>query len=764
MLCVFATLGMSAWAPAPRLPFSFLFFFSFSLFVEVFFLYCYHPLPLALWPAGDKSRSVMFRVPRLAGGFAAAPTVLSATRRLCSTGEGGDKDERRCTAGEAKPTSSSSSKAQTGNGSPPGLLSPGVTYPKGFEAFYSQHMTRKLPFARVPAEYVNRAYVMSTEERILIALITAKAQKTRRVRLLAAFMCLFGVVGAVRFYILQSYGEGDLSDYTAVEVDMAKHRAVFRGPKGERIGVRNFVDYRAFEAHCDSDKDVLVKVRVYYPWVPMLLLCLLPLLAVTHSSFNMTAKIASYAAEKSTFTFKRELSVATRLSDVAGLTEAKHEVVEVIDFLKNPCRYRVLGAKLPKGVLLDGPPGVGKTLLAKAIAGEAMLPFLSCSGSEFEEVYVGVGAQRVRELFKQAHECKPCVVFVDEIDAFGRKRKSDSGGSSRGTLNAFLSEMDGFKDATGIMVLAATNRADILDNALTRSGRFDRKITLEKPSHKDRVAIAEVHLAPLKLDPSSTVRGYGETVAALTPGCSGADIFNICNEAAIQAARESKDYVLQRHFHQAVDRVLVGLEKSAVKLSDSERERIAFHEAGLVVLHWFQEKTDPIVKTTILPRGRHRHGVTQKLPQTAFISTQEQLMQSLVARLGGYVAEEYFFHDVSTSAAEDVQSATDRARQLVCTYGMDPEVIGHFGYNIDQEDSIQKPFGPAKEDVIDEAVHRLITGALDQARAILKQHLEKTRIVAGLLARQETLTAHELWLVLGDRPVMTKEFRTYLES
>lgn len=719
----------------------------------------------------------MFRIPRSAHlSFAAA--ALQTSKCFCATGSNSDgkadapkEGEKATVAGgvssksrsnnNTSNTSTSDSNAAVGRA--PGLSSE-KRYPKGFEAFYSVSLLRRLPFSRPSSESVNRAYAMSSDERMLIAIISAKARKARRVRILVIFSCLFGVTMAVRFYFLHSRAEGDISGYTTVEVDLAGHRAVFRGQKGEALGVRNFVDYRAFEASCDSNKDILVGIQTYYPWVPMLLLCLLPLLALTHSLFNTSARLASLTAEKSSYSFKRELSVATRLSDVAGLTEAKHEVVEVIDFLKNPSRYQALGAKLPKGVLLDGPPGVGKTLLAKAIAGEAMVPFLSCSGSEFEEVYVGVGAQRARELFKQAHECKPCVVFVDEIDAFGRKRKSDSGGSLRGTLNAFLSEMDGFKDSTGIMVLAATNRADILDNALTRSGRFDRKITLEKPSHKDRVAIAEVHLAPLKLEPSGTIRGFAETVAALTPGCSGADIFNICNEAAIQAAREGKEYVSTRHFHQAVDRVLVGLEKSAVKLSDAERERISFHEAGKVVLHWFQEKTDPVIKTTILPRGQHRSGVTQKLPQTAFISTQEQLMQGMVAQLGGYVAEEYFFKDVSTSAADDVQHATNRARQVVCTYGMDPENIGHFGYNLDQEDSIQKPFGPLKEDIVDEAVHKLITEALNRARSILKQYLREVRALAGLLARQETLTAHELWLLLGDRPVMTKEFRTYLES
>ncbi|RNF00960.1 mitochondrial ATP-dependent zinc metallopeptidase [Trypanosoma rangeli] len=710
----------------------------------------------------------MFRPLRVIDVSPFVAHVLNTRVRFCATGGGennninndnNNKDERNGKTGERDAKAPKSSTPSTAN-----ILS-GKRYPKGFEAFYSKYILGKMPFTRVPAESVKRAYTMSPEERILTMNLAAKALKWKRIRRIGVICFLLSAIAMARMYVARSYMVGDINNYAAVAVDLSKHTAAFLDEKGKYLGVRNFVDYRAFEASCDEGMDIFVLFHSYYPWVPMLLLCLLPLLAATNSTFSRSAKMASVVAEKSRFNFKREISVSTRLGDVAGLTEAKHEVVEVIDFLKNPARYQALGAKLPKGVLLDGPPGVGKTLLAKAIAGEAMVPFLSCSGSEFEEVYVGVGAQRVRELFRQAHEHKPCVVFVDEIDAFGRKRKSETGGgSSRGTLNAFLSELDGFKDATGIMVLAATNRADILDNALTRSGRFDRKITLEKPSYKDREAIAEVHLKPLKLEVSSNIHEYARIVAALTPGCSGADIFNICNEAAIQAAREKKEYVSQHHFHQAVERVLVGLERSAVKLSETERERIAFHEAGVVILHWFQEKTDPVVKTTILPRGRHRTGVTQRLPQTAFISTQEQLMQNLAAQLGGYVAEEYFFQDVSTNAAEDVQSATNKVRHFVCTYGMDPEAIGHFGYQLDREDSIQKPFGPVKEDLVDQSVHKLLEVALGSARSILLQYLDKTRVVAGLLMRQETLTAHELWLVLGDRPVMTREFRGYLES
>ncbi|KAK7197463.1 mitochondrial ATP-dependent zinc metallopeptidase [Novymonas esmeraldas] len=619
---------------------------------------------------------------------------------------------------------------------------------------------------RSPADSVQRAYAMSPQERILIAQIAARARLQRTWRQLGVFSVLLSALVGYRLYTAQARLDADVSGYKAVVVDVPGHTAVYVDDNGKFIGVRNFIDFAAFEATCDPDKDVLVQFGTYYPWVPMLLLCLLPVLAVVNAGFNGSARMITMAAqaEKSRFTFKREMSVSTRLKDVAGLTEAKHEVVEVIDFLKHPERYQTLGAKLPKGVLLDGPPGVGKTLLAKAVAGEAMVPFVSCSGSEFEEVYVGVGAQRVRELFREAHNCKPCVVFIDEIDAFGRKRRSDGNGSSRGTLNAFLAALDGFKDASGIMVLAATNRADILDNALTRSGRFDRKISLEKPSYKDRVAIALVHLQPLHLDPVSPLQSYAETVAALTPGCSGADIFNVCNEAAIQAAREDKESVGARHFHLAVERVLVGLEKSAVKYTPHEKERLAYHEAGVVVLNWFQRDTDPVIKSTILPRGRHRTGVTQKLPQNIYISTQERLLQRIVGRLGGYVAEEHFFSDVSTSAAEDLQQATSMARDMVCVYGMDPAQIGHMGFELDRDDTLQKPFGPEKENAVDGAVEAIVQSCLERARALVQEHLGHTRVIAGLLLKQETLNAQEMWFALGDRPVMSKEFQTYLES
>ncbi|CCW60561.1 unnamed protein product [Phytomonas sp. EM1] len=638
--------------------------------------------------------------------------------------------------------------------------------PKGFESFYAKPLLARMPPQHKPSDSIVRAYGVLPEERIIIMEI---ATRMRLLKLLRNLMIISGFVVGItlyRWYMEESNQSADITDYKSVVVDVPRHTARFLNDRGRTVGVRYFIDFAEFEKTCDPEKDILLEFSSYFPWVPMLLLCLMPILAAVNAKFNGSAKMATMMAqaEKKRFNFKRETSVTTRLSDVAGLTEAKHEVLEVVDFLKHPERYQQLGARLPKGVLLDGPPGVGKTLLAKAVAGEAMVPFVSCSGSEFDEVYVGVGAQRVRELFREANKCKPCVVFVDEIDSFGRKRHSDSSGNTRGTLNAFLSELDGFKDSSGIIVLAATNRADILDNALTRSGRFDRKVSLEKPSHKDRVAIALVHLQPLCLEPSTKPEDYAETIAALTPGCSGADIANICNEAAIHAARGAQEHVTTKHFHAAMERVLMGLEKSAVRYTPNEKERIAYHEAGIVVLNWFQEGTDPVIKTTILPRGQHRTGVTQMLPKRAYISTEEQLLQRIVGILGGYVAEEFFFHDVSTSAANDLQNATKLALEMVCTYGMDPKNIGHFGYEVERHDAIQKPFGQEKENAVDESVERIVHMCLGRARALLHEHHHHVRVIGGLLIRQETLNAHDLWFALGARPAMSEEFQAYLES
>lgn len=714
--------------------------------------------------------------------FNAHPSMLQV--RFTGTGKGNTPVNKEDVPTEGKPeqgvlpeTKDTGPKVATGGSgfTPPKVIPHKPVVPAGFERFFQKEfLQRQPPSCKNGDESVfesqQRAATPAPEE-VVLWYHQLNARRRRRMIVLA-FCCGAFVAGRVLF---GGYGAapGDLAalEYVRVVMDLPSHAAYFVDENGKQVGMGQFIDPKAFYAEMVANgKDVLVTVHSYFPLVPLLMLCVLPAITLLHGAFTMSARMSAKEAvrgsvgalEKPRFRFKKESGLTTRLADVAGLTEAKHEVTEVIDFLKNPDRFVELGAKLPKGVLLDGPPGTGKTLLAKAVAGEANVNFVSCSGSEFDEVFVGVGAKRVRELFKEARASRPCVIFVDEIDAFGRQRSTDGGGSTRSTLNAFLSELDGFHEASGIIVLAATNRADVLDNALTRSGRFDRKITIDLPPHKDRVAIAKVHLAPLKLSGgASALDSFAESLASLTPGCSGADIFNICNEAAIIAAREDKEAVDLRCFQQAIDRVRVGLERKATKLSEHERTRLAFHEAGHVVLSWMQKFTDPVIKTSIAPRGT-RIAHTQKLPHEVFISTQERLRQNMIARLGGFVAEELFFQDISSEAAEDLKAVTDSAMREVCEYGMDKEV-GHVGYEF-KDNAVQKPFGPKREDIIDNRVANVVEICASRARELVKLYEEQIKIVAGSLLKQETLTAQELWLLLGDRPEMSKEFVTYLQS
>ena len=520
--------------------------------------------------------------------------------------------------------------------------------------------------------------------------------------------------------------------------------------------------------------DFLIKVPTHFPWLVLGFVWLMPFFASLSNGMLMGMNTASGVAEataavKARFRFRTEQTVKVRLADVAGLTEVKQEVTEVIDMLKFPFKYSALGAKVPKGILLDGPPGVGKTLLAKAVAGECGLPFISCSGSEFEEVYVGTGALRIRELFKQARKHRPCVVFIDEIDTFGRKRRSDKNGNSRGTINAFLSEMDGFTESNDIMVLAATNRADVLDEAMTRTGRFDRKISFEKPPHSDRVAIALVHLKKIKLEANLTQAAVAEVLASSLPGATGADIFNVCNEAAIIATRLEKTAVPLECFHMAIDRILLGLEKKAKKLAGTERERLAYHEAGHIVLNWFTSTTDPITKVTIAPRGGSKVGSAATLPQDRYIYTQEMLHERMMVKLGGFLAEEHFFHEVSTNAASDLKDVTQRAYDELCRYGMSPQQVGHFNYVDSLSDSgsyvtVRNPYGEAKGDVIDAEVKRIVHDVKERARQLFMEHLDEVRIIAGKLLKEETLVAKDLWLLLGPRTTTSPEFKKYLEA
>ncbi|MBS1914740.1 MAG: ATP-dependent zinc metalloprotease FtsH [Bacteroidetes bacterium] len=439
--------------------------------------------------------------------------------------------------------------------------------------------------------------------------------------------------------------------------------------------------------------------------------------------------------------------------DVAGLEEAKTEIKEIVDFLKNPDTYTRLGAKIPKGVILVGPPGTGKTLLAKAIAGEAQVPFFSISGSEFVEMFVGVGASRVRDLFDRAKEKAPCIIFIDEIDAIGRSRGkgaflSGANDERESTLNQLLTEMDGFSTNSGVIVLAATNRADMLDAALLRPGRFDRHIYLELPNQSEREAIFKVHLRPIKTEQDIDVR----FLVAQTPGFSGADIANICNEAALMAARKKKSKVERQDFLDAIDRVVAGLEKKSKIISPEEKKIIAYHEAGHAVTSWLLTSVDPLAKVSIIPRGKSL-GAAWYLPEEKQLRSKKAFAEHLCATLGGRAAEEIIFGDVSSGALDDLEKATKEAYTMVAYYGFD-ELIGNTSFydSTGQHDtSIQKPYSEATGRIIDEQVRKLISSAYNDTKSLLEKNKNGLIQIAGLLLQKEVIYKEDIEKVLGKR-------------
>ena len=438
--------------------------------------------------------------------------------------------------------------------------------------------------------------------------------------------------------------------------------------------------------------------------------------------------------------------------DVAGLEEAKVEIMEIVDFLKNAPKYRELGAKIPKGALLVGPPGTGKTLLAKAVAGEANVPFLSISGSDFVEMFVGVGASRVRDLFDQAKKKAPCIVFIDEIDAIGRARGKNAGFSGNdereNTLNQLLTEMDGFQTNAGVIVLAATNRADILDKALMRAGRFDRQIEVGLPELNERKEIFEVHLRKLKLDKDLD----REFLAKQTPGFSGADIANVCNEAALIAARHNKDCVSKDDFLAAVDRIIGGLERKNKVISPMEKKTIAYHEAGHATVSWLLEHANPLVKVTIIPRGRAL-GAAWYLPEERHLTTREQMMQELASLLAGRVAEEKFFGHLSTGALNDLERVTKQCYAMVAYYGMS-EAVGSMSYydSTGQSDmAFTKPYSERTAQQIDDEVRALIAKARAMAEQIIDEHREGLIELAELLLEREVVFPEDVEKIFGKR-------------
>jgi cell division protease FtsH len=449
--------------------------------------------------------------------------------------------------------------------------------------------------------------------------------------------------------------------------------------------------------------------------------------------------------------FEKGTRVNITFNDVAGLDEAKVEVMEIVDFLKNPKKYTALGGKIPKGALLVGPPGTGKTLLAKAVAGEAQVPFFSMSGSDFVELFVGVGASRVRDLFKQAREKAPCIVFIDEIDAIGRARGKNvvmSNDERENTLNQLLVEMDGFSGDTGIIVLAATNRPDVLDTALLRPGRFDRQISIDIPDVKGREKIFEVHLKPIKKSKDLNIN----KLAVQTPGFAGADIANICNEAALIAARKGKEEVEMSDFNDAIDRVIGGLEKKNKIISPYEKKVIAFHEAGHAVCGWFLEHAHPLIKVSIVPRGVAALGYAQYLPKEQYLYTLDQMQDQMVALFGGRAAEELIFGKVSTGAQNDLERITKMSYSMVSIYGMNEKIGNISYYDGNQEYSMSKPYSEETAKIIDEEVRKLIAEQYVRTKDLLKQHIHHLNALAEELLKKEVLYKDDLERLIGKRP------------
>lgn len=452
--------------------------------------------------------------------------------------------------------------------------------------------------------------------------------------------------------------------------------------------------------------------------------------------------------------FDKGTRVNITFNDVAGLDEAKVEVMEIVDFLKQPKKYTALGGKIPKGALLVGPPGTGKTLLAKAMAGEAQVPFFSMSGSDFVELFVGVGASRVRDLFKQAREKAPCIIFIDEIDAIGRARGKNvmmSNDERENTLNQLLVEMDGFGTDSGIIILAATNRPDVLDSALLRPGRFDRQISIDKPDLVGREAIFEVHLKPIKKSPNLDIR----KLAAMTPGFAGADIANVCNEAALIAARKGKSEVEMEDFNDAVDRVIGGLEKKNKIISPEEKEVIAYHEAGHAICGWYLEHANPLVKVTIVPRGVAALGYAQYLPKEQYLYNTEQLMDDICMTLGGRAVEDIVFGKVSTGAQNDLQVITRMAYAMVTVYGMNDKVGNVSFYDPNSDQAFTKPYSEETAKMIDEEVRSLIERAYVRTKALLTERLENVKVLAQELLKKEVLYQADLERLIGKRPYDT---------
>ena len=521
-----------------------------------------------------------------------------------------------------------------------------------------------------------------------------------------------------------------------------------------------FSDSETVQIFYNNEQSIWDSIWAWLPFVFLILIWLFFMKRMSGGSGGGPGSQIFNIGKSQAQLYDKESDVKTTFNDVAGLEGAKEEVQEIVDFLKSPEKYTKLGGKIPRGALLVGPPGTGKTLLAKAVAGEAQVPFFSLSGSDFVEMFVGVGASRVRDLFKQAKEKAPCIIFIDEIDAIGRARgKNPNMGSNderENTLNQLLTEMDGFGTNSGVIILAATNRADILDRALMRAGRFDRQIYVDMPDLNERKEIFDVHLKPIKLEKKLDK----DFLARQTPGFSGADIANICNEAALIAARKKKSSVQKQDFLDAVDRIIGGLEKKNKIITKQEKKTIAYHESGHATVSWMLEHANPLVKVTIVPRGRSL-GAAWYLPEERSLTTTEQILDEMCAALGGRAAESVIFNKISTGALSDLEKVTKQAMAMVTIYGLD-EKIGNVSYYDSQNQGygFTKPYSEETAKIIDQEIKKIIDTQYERAKSILRKHEDKLHQLANKLLETEVIFKEDLEVIFGKRPFEKEEIVT----
>lgn len=522
--------------------------------------------------------------------------------------------------------------------------------------------------------------------------------------------------------------------------------------KSEEVKAQIIRDYKPVIITYDNSKDWGLEVIGWILPIVIIVIIWLVIMRSMNKGGPGGGQIFNFGKSKAQL-FDKNTAVSVSFKDVAGLEGAKEEIIEIVDFLKNPTKYTELGGKIPKGVLLVGPPGTGKTLLAKAVAGEAKVPFFTMSGSDFVEMFVGVGASRVRDLFKTAKEKAPCIIFIDEIDAIGRARGknafSGSNDERENTLNALLTEMDGFSTNNGVIILAATNRADVLDKALMRAGRFDRQIHVELPDVEERKEIFHVHIRNLKLAKDFD----SDFFARQTPGFSGADIANVCNEAALIAARKAKKEISREDFLDAIDRIVGGLERRSKIISPNEKRVIAFHEAGHATVSWLIKYASPLVKVTIVPRGKSL-GAAWYLPEERQITTFEQMFDEMTATLGGRAAEDVIFGKVSTGALNDLERVSKQAYAIVVYFGMNEKIgnVSYYDSSGQNEYTFQKPYSDDTAKLIDEEIQKLIENAYQRAKKIIQENRQNMETLAAMLLDKEVIFREDVKTIFGERP------------